>query len=625
MSKLHGYAGKFLRVDLSKELIVEEKIDESTAREHIGGTGIGIKYLYKEVPPGVECFDEDNRIIMATGPLAGTRVGGSGTFSIVTKGCLTNGAVASQANGYFGAFLKFSGVDGFIIQGKASKWVYLYIHDGKAELKDASQLLGKDTWETDTLIHEELGKKERELSVFSIGPAGENLVKFAGIFGDKGHAAAHNGTGAVMGSKRLKAVVAERGTAKLNLADPEKLSSVARKFHERIVNDPVQRENIYNWGTLNGIIRGTGSYIPVKNYTTNVFDIDKDDLEKFGGPYIREHFQAKPHPCWACQMHHCHMLTIPDGEYAGFVGEEPEYEQFAAFGPATGQTDVAAAIVMANEVDRLGMDTNEMGWMLGLVMECYEKGIITREDTDGLQMDWGNVEAARAMMRKIAHREGFGNILAEGVMRAAKSIGGEAPNMAIHTMKGSTPRGHDHRVRTTEQFDTCVSDSSTLEASPMVAIPADFNIPGTIDYSSGNQVSTIEANLKGSMQFEDSLGVCRFTTGTHLELLTQAVNAATGWDITPAEAMKIGRRSVALLRSFNIRHGHTRDDDRPSPRYGSIPVDGPMEGKTLVTGWDDMLDNYYRMMGWDEKTSKPLPETLRELGLEYVIPDLWGN
>lgn len=625
MSKLHGYAGKLLRVDLSKEQITEEKLDEATARKYLGGTGIGAKYLYEEVPAGVEWSDEGNRLIMATGPLGGTRVGGSGTFSVVTKGCLTNGAVASQANGFFGAFLRFSGFDGIILQGKANRWVYLYIHEGTVELRDASHLLGKDTWETDTLLHEELGKKERELSVFSIGPAGENLVRFAGIFGDKGHAAPHNGTGAVMGSKKLKAVAVERGAAKLDLVDSKKLSAVAKQFHESIINDPVQREGTYRWGTLNGIIRMTGSQIPVKNYTTNIFDISKEDLEKFGGPYIRSHFQAKPHPCWACQMHHCHILTIPDGPYAGFVGEEPEYEQFAAFGPAIGQTDVAAAIVMSNEVDRLGMDTNEMGWVLGLVMECYEKGIITQEDTDGLEMTWGNVAAVRAMMRKIAHREGFGDILAEGVMRAAQHIGGEAPNMAIHTMKGSTPRGHDHRVRTTEQFDTCVSDSSTLEASTMVAEPNDFNIPDPLDYSSAEQVSTAEGNLKGSMQFEDSLGVCRFTTRTNLKLLTEAVNAATGWDLTPAEAMQIGRRTVALLRSFNIRHGHTRDDDYPSHRYGSTPVDGPMEGKTLASQWDAMLDRYYQMMGWDEKTSKPLPETLRNLGLEHIIPDLWGK
>jgi len=448
-------------------------------------------------------------------------------------------------------------------------------------------------------------------------------VKFAGVFGDKGHAAAHNGSGAVMGSKKLKAVAIARGTTNIDLKDPERLSTIAKQLHDNIVNDPIAREGVYKWGTLFGIARGFGTYIPVKNYTTNIYDISEEELEKYGPEYIRGHFQPKPHPCWACKMHHCHLLTIPDGPYTGFVGEEPEYEQFAAFGPAIGQTDVAATIVMANEVDRLGMDTNEMGWLLGLVMECYEKGILTQEDTDGLEMTWGNVGAARAMMRKIAHREGFGDTLAEGTMRAAQRIGGEAPNMAIHTMKGSTPRGHDHRFRTTEQFDTSVSDSSTLEATTVVARPADFNIPSHLDYFSAEQVSTLEGNLKGSMQFEDSLGVCRFTTRTDIKLLAEAVNAATGWNITPTEAMQIGRRAVALVRSFNIRHGHTRDEDRPSPRYGSTPVDGLVKGKTLAPHWDSMLDNYYRIMGWDEKTGKPLPETLSSLGLEYVIPDLW--
>ncbi len=625
MSTLRGYAGKLLRVNLTTEQITEETLDEATARKYIGGTGIGIKVLYDEVPPEVECADGKNRLIIASGPLGGTRVGGSGTFSAVTKGPLTNGAAVSQANGFFGAFIRFSGFDGVILQGAAKKWVYLYIHDGKAELRNASHLLDKDTWETEELIKKELGKKERELSVFGIGPAGENLVKFAGIFGDNGHAAAHNGTGAVMGSKKLKAVAVARAASKLEFAHPQRLSAAAKQLHENILNDPVAKEGVYTWGTLFGVTRGAGSYLPVKNYMTNVYNIGKEDLEKYGPEYIRGHFQPKPHPCWACQMHHCHIFTIPDGPYAGFVGEEPEYEQFAAFGPVIGQNNVAATIVMANEVDRLGMDTNEMGWVLGFVMECYEKGILTNRDTDGLQMTWGNVEAVRTLMRKIAHREGFGDILADGVMRAAQRIGGEATKLAIHTMKGSTPRGHDHRVRTTEQFDTSVSDSGTLEATPMVARPADFNVPDPLDYYSAEQVSTVEANIKGSMQFEDSLGVCRFTCRTDLPLLADAVSAATGWDISVAEAMQIGRRAINLLRAFNIRHGHTRNDDRPSPRYGSTPVDGPSKGKTLASQWDAMLDNYYKMMGWDIKTSKPLPETLRSLGLEHVIPHLWGK
>ncbi|MFC1864640.1 aldehyde ferredoxin oxidoreductase family protein [Chloroflexota bacterium] len=630
MNKLYGYAGKLLRVDLTNEQIIEEKLDEETLRKCVGGTGIGAKYLYDEVPAGVEWSDEGNRMIMATGPLGGTTVGGSGTISVVTKGALTNGAVASQANGFFGAFLKFSGYDGIILQGKAKRWVYLYIHGGKAEMRDASHLLGKDTYETSDLIKDELGQGERGMSVASIGPAGENLVRFACILVDKGHAASHNGTGAVMGSKKLKAIAVARGRARPPLNDKEGLAAVAKQFYENIANHPVAREGIYRWGTLNGVHDRTiarDGIVPVKNYTTCIYDIEPEKLEKFGGPYIRGHFEPKPQPCWGCRMHHCHMLTITEGPYTGMVVEEPEYEQFAAWGPAIGQTDVAAAIMLSHEVDCLGIDTNEAGWVIGLVMECYEKGILSREDCDGLEMIWGNVEATREMLRRIAGRQGFGDVLAEGVMRAAQRIGGEAPNFAIHTMKGNTPRGHDHRNRWPMLFDTCLSQMSTDEGFSMRRT-SDVGLsirPSLGTNSSPEDALDWNAQCKGAAQFEDCLGVCRFTTNTDLKLLAQAVSVATGWDFSTEETMVVGRRVVNLLRAFNLRHGHTAEMDAPSPRYGSAPVDGPSQGKSIMVHWNELRSKYYELMGWDSKTGKPLSDTLRSLGLEHVIPELWGK
>ena len=350
MSNLYGYAGKFLRVDLTSEQITEEPLDEETVRKYVGGTGIGAKYLYEEVPAEVGWSDEANRMIIATGPLGGTTVGGSGTISVVTKGALTNGAVATQANGFFGAFLKFSGYDGIILQGRAKRWVYLYIHSGGAELRGASHLVGKDTWETSDLIKTEFGQSERGMSVASIGPAGENLVKFACIFFDKGHTASHDGTGAVMGSKRLKAIAVTRSRARPTLKDKEGVSAIANQLHDNIVNDPVAREGVYSWGTLNGVTRHTmvgDGILPVKNYTTSIYDIEPEKLEKFGGPYIRSHFEPKPSPCWACRMHHCHMITITEGPFKGYVGEEPEYECFAAFGPVIGVTDATAPIFLS--------------------------------------------------------------------------------------------------------------------------------------------------------------------------------------------------------------------------------------------------------------------------------------
>mgnify|MGYP001204728046 CR=1 FL=1 len=627
MNKLYGYAGKLLRVDLTDEQITEERLDKETARKYVGGTGIGAKYLYEEVPAGVEWSDEGNRIILTAGPLGGTTVGGSGTFSVVTKGPLTNGAGASQANGFFGSFLRFSGYDGIILQGKAKRLVYLYIDSSHAELRDASHLSGKDTWETSDLIRDELGQGERGMSVVSIGPAGENLVKFAGVFTGKGHTAAHNGMGAVMGSKKLKAIAVVRGRGRPVLKDKVGLAAVARQLHENILNNKANRQ-AYEWGTLsilwNRVTIGDG-LVPVKNYTTSVFNIEPEKLETFGGPYIRSHFMPKPNPCWACKMHHNHVLTIPDGPYAGFVGEEPEYEQLAAFGPVIGQSDVEAAIVMANEIDRLGMDANEMGWVLGMVMECYEKGIITQKDTDGLEMTWGNVEAARAMMRKITYREGFGDVLAEGTMRAARSIGGEAPNMAIHTMKGDTPRSNDERVRWPRLIDTCCSQISTPDGYS-VRQPADLGLsikPSLAPSTSLEDTVAWNAQCKGAEQFEDCLGVCRFTTRTDLRLLVQAVSASTGWDFSIEEAMEVGRRIVHLLRSFNVRHGHTAEMDAPSSRFGSTPVDGPAQGKSIMVHWSELRHQFYEQMGWARDTGKPLPDTLRRFDLEYVIPELW--
>ena len=232
MDTLYGYGGKLLRIDLTNEKITEENIEEATLRKWVGGTGLGAKFLYDEVPAGVEWADPENRLILSNGPLSGTSIGGSGTIGVVTKGALTNGAAACQSNGFFGAYLRFSGFDCVIFQGKAKRWLYLYINGDAVELKDASALAGKDNWETNDLIRKELGATERNVVVATIGPAGENLVRFAGIFFDKGHVAAHNGIGAVMGSKRLKAIVMARSMGRPVLKDKERLAAIADQLFE---------------------------------------------------------------------------------------------------------------------------------------------------------------------------------------------------------------------------------------------------------------------------------------------------------------------------------------------------------------------------------------------------------
>ncbi len=611
MVECGGYAGKFLRVDLTFERVSNVVFDEETLRKYLGGTGLGAMILYEEVPPKASWCDPTNRLTIASGPLGATSIPGSGTISVVTKGALTDGATSVQANGRFGAYLKFSGYDGIILQGAAKKWLYLAIDENNVALRDANHLLSLDTYETGTAIQTELGKKEMEVSVASIGPAGEHLVKFAGFFVDKGHSASHNGSGAVMGSKKLKAIVAARGHHRVVVKDAERLTAVANQFLETAKN--------YR-GTIGGVHRsqlaGDGT-LPVKNYTTNVWQISDGDLEKFSEPYIRGHFEPRRSPCWGCPANHSTLMKIPEGPYAGMEVEEPEYEQMAAWGPIMDNKDAVSAAVLAGVCDRLGLENNEAGWLVGWVMECYAKGYLTKEDI-GLNMNWGNVEAARQLLHMTAYRQGFGDLLAEGVMRVSQRIGGEAANCAVYTLKGNSPRGHDHRTAWGEMFDTVVSNTGTIETHRALMDPKEGNQPGN-----PKETSTAVALTKGTMEYDDSLGTCRFNTGLNMIRTADAVSAVTGWDFTAEEAKSVGLRAVNLMKAFNIRAGLPKGLDYPSTRYGSTHIDGPWKGIGISSHWDEMLENYYQLMGWDVATSKPLPETLQRLGLEHIIKDLW--
>jgi len=615
-----GYAGKLLRVNLTTGEISTESLDESICKRYLGGTILGVKILYEEVSPEIDWSDPENRVIMASGPLGGTRFCGTGTYSLVTKGAMTNGATSTQANGFFGPYLKFSGFDGIIIQGAAKEWVYIYIHDGIAELRDAGHLLGKNTWETEDAIKQELGVNERGMSVFGIGPAGENLVSFAGVVGDKGHIAAHNGPGAVFGSKKLKAVAVARGRGRVEVTDPQTLSALSAQAVE--TGKTNAGGQVYNYGTTGIVLWANGqSWLPVKNYTTNIYDIDKEKLQKYSAEYIRSHFEPKPTPCWACQFHHVHRLTLTEGPYKGEEIEEPEYEGYASMGALIGVTDIDLTMKLANDADRLGIDTNESGWIIAFAMECYEKGILSKEQLDGLDLRWGNAEAVRTLLQKIAKREGCGELFAGGVKRAAERLGGEALNMAIHSKKGNTPRSHDHRAMWFEMFDTSVSDTGTLESRGSMTMES-LGLSRTEPFS-WEEVATLVAKTRGSMQFEDSLGVCGLVTNINVDLLTKALNAVTGWGFTIEDSMRAGRMAVNMMRVFNLRAGISPELDAPSLRYGSTPIDGLAEGVAIAPNWGKMLNIYYDLMGWDRETGKPLPQTLREFGLEGAVSQIW--
>lgn len=612
-----GYLGKILRVDLSEGRSWAEDLDEAVLKKWVGGVGLGAKYLWDEVPPSVQWSDPENRLIWTTGPLAATGLSGAGTFNVCGKGPMTNLGGASQANGFFGAYIKFSGFDGIVFQGSAPRLVYLWIRDGKAEIRDASRLAGKDAWEVEDILRQDLGMKERDISVFGIGPAGENKALFASIVGDRGHVAAHNGFGAVMGAKNLKAVAVHNGGLRVNfpIVDPESL----KKKNAEIFEFAKGFGYIYEWGTGGGFspTLAVGA-LPVKNLTTNLYP----EHERMNGQYMRTHFKVKPVPCYRCMVAHVKEVEVTEGPYKGFVGEEPEYEQLAAWGPMIGNTDLGAVVMLTKEVDRLGLDCNEASWSIGWAMECFEKGVFSKEHTGGLDLSWGNVEAVRELLDRIAHRQGYlGNLLADGVMRASQKVGGEAADWAIYAGKGNVPRGHDHRGRWVELFDTCVSNTSTIEATWGGVHAQMVDLPPQNDPFSHEETSTLVGKFSGIRMFDDCLGICRLAT-IHPKMVLDCFNAVTGWSWTLEDAFAAGRRAINQLRVFNLKHGMNVRDERPSKRYGSTPVDGPTRGRDIMAMWPEMVRNYYRLMGWDEETGKPLPETLEKLGLGDLIPEL---
>ena len=612
-----GYMGRVLRVNLTTRSPTEEILDEETAKKYIGGTGLGMKYLYDEVPPGIDWSSPENLFMVMSGPLSGT-IGGTGVYSVVTKGPMTNGAASSQGSGYLGAFIKLAGFDGIIVEGAASDWVYLYVHDGTVEIRDATELVGKNTWETQDEIEKELDRTAKKLSTMTIGPAGENLVRFACVQSDRGHIAAHNGLGAVMGSKRLKAIAVEKGKNRVKVKDRKKLVQLHKEIMHR-----QKKGGLSLWEGTQPLYKtfADAGILPVKNYTQH----DWSEYKEIDGNAYRPHLDMKRESCWACPYDHLHMVTIKEGPHKGFVGEEPEYEGLAAMGPLIGNKDPNSTIVACNEADWLGLDINESGWIIAWLIECYEEGILGDKHTDGLAMRWGNMDAAREMLRKIAYREGVGDLYAEGAMRAAGKIGGEAAKRAVYTKKGNTPRGHDHRTIWNTVLDTATSSMGSDEASTLFAPPEALGLPKETDKGTAKGAAQLNAAAAkiGYKHLLDSLLICYLNIyGAGLDDMLELLNAATGWKTD--EFHQFGYRVNNLMRAFGMRHGWTADMDEPSPRYGSMSLAGAGKGKSILTNWDEALKTYYKEMGWDRETGKPLPETLKRLGLEFVIPDLWS-
>lgn len=615
-----GYLGKTLRVDLSNGKITVESIDPKLLYQYIGGSGLGVRLLYDETIPGLDPYDPRNRIVIAVGPLTGTLVPGSGIYSITGRNTLTGLLTTAHSNGFFGARLRHAGYDVLIIQGKSNKLVYLHINDGQVKIEDASRLAGKGTFATDLWLRKKYGEEgiDHHISVASIGPAGENLVRFACLVNDRGHIAATGGVGALMGSKGLKAIVVQGSQAiPIDPTDSEAFLENVMQWRNEAHNTGMGKSTGKN-GTIGSFLNfHNNGWVPVKNLTTNVFP----GTDKFTVDYIRKKaHKCVPRSCYNCTFTHCHAVQVTRGPYKGAVGEEVEYEILAGFGPNWGIYDPGTTTMLNTLNDDLGMDAKELSFLISMMMEGYEKGMVDNEKLGGLDLKWGDAEAAAEMMRRICRREGIGDLLAEGVKRSSDTLGGEFPNIAVYVKKGNAPHIHDPRSRWGTLFNQVVSDMGSQEA-------VDFTARGSTDLAIEKPTAQPdeylgEVNAKSAWwrQFQECLIYCYYQSATGKTMI-ETLNSLTGSDYDMEHAMRIGKRVVNLMRMFNIREGMTKEHDSFSPRLGMSPVDGPAMGKSIAPTFEKVLQSYYRMAGWDQE-GMPTRELLKELDLDFTIPAL---
>ncbi len=441
-----GYMGKILDVNLSTDQMHDESLDEDACRGLIGGYGIGDKLLYERVRPGVDPLGPENVLIFLTGPFTGTPALGGSRYVVVCKSPLTETLGDANSGGTWGPTLKFAGYDGVVFSGASDRPVYLSIENGRAELHDASWLWGKDTLETDVLLKERHGQ---QAVCACIGPAGEKLSRISGIINDVGRAAGRSGVGAVMGSKKLKAVVV-KGDAQVPVHDEMEVRRLRRKYLRQSTGF---YDTLHKFGTV-GITADSAMSgdSPVKNWA-GAGTVDFPQAQQKFRDNVVIQYQTKKYPCWKCNIGCGGYMEVKEGPYAGTKTHKVEYETAASFGSMSLNDDFPSLIKCNDIVNRAGLDSISAPCAVAFAIECYENGILTKADTGGLELTWGNHRDMIRLLEQIANRQGLGDVLADGVMRASKQVGGPAAEWAIYAGKGVTPRGHDHRLTRKAQSD----------------------------------------------------------------------------------------------------------------------------------------------------------------------------
>ena len=632
----YGWTGSILRVDLTDQRFsMTSTLDYG--KRFVGGRGIQQWILFNELATEVGALDPSNLLIFGTGPLTGTEAPASCYTAISAKNVFTGGTNFSHVGGYFAPQLKFAGFDHVVISGRAAKPVYLWLHDGEAELRNASHLWGKTTWETEKIIKEELG--DENIRVASIGPAGENLVRPAAIIVDQTRAAGGGGIGTVMGSKNLKAVAA-RGNGQVKIARPDEFNRAVSAAMAKI-NSSRATKILGGRGTHGAMVRRMNElcWMPVRNVEDDHWDPEK--AERIGLAAI-EKYKTKETTasCFNCPIG-CgnHFYHIDEGPYAGVKIRVFEASTGGSFGSRL-DIDYAPALFKAYELlSQLGLDESDTGVVVSWAFDCYQRGILTKEDTGGRELQWGDHETALELIRNIAHREGLGDLLAEGVKLASEKIGKGSEYYAIH-VKGQdftdairAAKGWALGIITATRGGRHLNgapQTEYLKVSPevgeeMCGVPTAGD---PLSYEGKGKLVFWQEQFKAVV---DMVGLCYFTSQwVHPNLLAtedyaRMVSAATGIDFSAEELMLIGRRVHNVEKAINTLHaGFTRHHDLPPRILMEQPIrSGEMEGELLdKKRWEGMLDEYYFMHGWDRETGWQTKETLQELDLDEVAQRL---
>jgi len=608
-----------LRVNLSNEKISVENPDNIFYRRYFGGQGFISYYLLKELEKGIDPLGPKNKLIFAAGPITGIPIAGAGRHAVGAKSPLTGGYGQAETGGFWGAELKKAGFDCVIIEGKAKDPVYLWIKDGEAELRDANHLWGKVTGEVQEILKEE--NDEKLLRIAQIGPGGEKLVRYACIINDLRDAAGRTGLGAVMGSKQLKAI-AVRGTNRLEINSKDKLKEIRKFFNEKLLKP---YSEIFKYGTpVSGTMQKFVELgnLPIRNFRDGIFDAEGLDPRN-----VDDDVNLKKEGCYACPLRCKKVVSVDDAWDYDSVYGGPEYETLAAFGSNCGINDFDA-ISKANELcNKYSIDTISAGVTIGCAMECYENGILTKQDTDGIELNFGNVDAMIQTLEKICKREGFGDLLAEGTKKFSEKLGDSAEKYAIQ-VKGQelpmheprlkqalgvgyavSPTGADHMHNL---HDTAISNKQSVKSFNSLGILE----PLALDDLGPSKMRALMYHMNMRMM-ENCLVMCFFIPWD-LHNLNGIVRAGTGLNTTCWELMKLGERVTTLSRIYNLREGLTEKDDSLPGRFFEPTTSGVLSETAIdPEKFRNARDLYYQMMGWN-KNGVPTEIKLAELDISWA-------